>query len=380
MERQVGDKVKIKEDLKLGEFYGEYEYDNRKDEFKGQITTITEDNGDNYDLDIDAGKWCWTDEMLEDIVEQKENNCYNSNCQYMNSDNKCDINSINSCKAYVNKEFIFNVSEFKNKNIAINCKTEEEAGQLFDIFIKNRIQKWGNRDDVLINYTGWVENDTIYEYDDGIYVGTIDQYPEYVIYEFSEIDFSQVYNKESIDKVTLNNRTEEEFDITKTKYITREQLANRGFKTGDIVGDKCNYGIVYGNKVSYITAHCQETINPKAYCEIIPIELIENKCDIVKALSKFMYSNLKDYYGIKDYFIPIQEKPKQKPICKVEFVVDADNLREFILEDDDKVVENEIVAVHTGATWQYAKIKEIEKKYLFDYEINEYKKCRKLSN
>lgn len=63
---KVGDKVRIKKDLKDGEFYGEDFYNGEMDKYKGKIATIDKCiYNKKYRLDIDNHEWCWTDEMLE---------------------------------------------------------------------------------------------------------------------------------------------------------------------------------------------------------------------------------------------------------------------------------------------------------------------------
>lgn len=72
---KVGDKVKVREDLKCGEEYGKYTFSDAMDEFRGEIATIKHIDEEcdeiyrNYNLDIDNLRFCWTEEMFE-----KENN------------------------------------------------------------------------------------------------------------------------------------------------------------------------------------------------------------------------------------------------------------------------------------------------------------------
>ena len=68
MKYKVGDKVKIREDLIVGNKYGADTYVDDMEQYKGEITTVAKITDNNkYKLDID-GYWCWTDEMLEDCV------------------------------------------------------------------------------------------------------------------------------------------------------------------------------------------------------------------------------------------------------------------------------------------------------------------------
>lgn len=72
MKFKVGDKVRIRKDLEVGKMYGGLNIHEKKAEFLGKTTTVTAAWGREYSLDIDAGKWSWTDEMLEDVNEEAE--------------------------------------------------------------------------------------------------------------------------------------------------------------------------------------------------------------------------------------------------------------------------------------------------------------------
>lgn len=74
---KVGDKVKIKQDLVLGEFYNHCGYHAPMEKYAGKVATVTEvfdyEIGyPNYSLDIDKGKWFWDSEMLEPFNKKLE--------------------------------------------------------------------------------------------------------------------------------------------------------------------------------------------------------------------------------------------------------------------------------------------------------------------
>lgn len=76
---KVGDKVKIKQDLVLGEFYNHCGYHAPMEKYAGKVATITNVFQDsetevNYNLDIDKGKWFWDSEMLISAEEDKSYN------------------------------------------------------------------------------------------------------------------------------------------------------------------------------------------------------------------------------------------------------------------------------------------------------------------
>lgn len=69
MKHKIGDKVKIREDLIVGNTYGSDSFAEEMAQYKGKTATITDVYWDKYEIDIDDGSWCWTDEMLEDCVD-----------------------------------------------------------------------------------------------------------------------------------------------------------------------------------------------------------------------------------------------------------------------------------------------------------------------
>ena len=66
---EVGDKIRIREDLhrlgKDGVFDGNCGYDNDMRVYAGQVATITDVALSSYKIDIDYGKWYWTDDMID---------------------------------------------------------------------------------------------------------------------------------------------------------------------------------------------------------------------------------------------------------------------------------------------------------------------------
>ena len=69
---KVGDKVKVREDLIVGSYYGEQMFcGGYMETLKGRIATIVEVYDClSYDIDIDEEGWKWTEEMFE-IIEKE---------------------------------------------------------------------------------------------------------------------------------------------------------------------------------------------------------------------------------------------------------------------------------------------------------------------
>lgn len=82
---KVGDKVRIKEDLKVGCAYnGSCSFVLKMEKYKGKTAVIKkvyipvylnyivkDDNNYRYELDIDYGYWCWSSSMLEKVEDKK---------------------------------------------------------------------------------------------------------------------------------------------------------------------------------------------------------------------------------------------------------------------------------------------------------------------
>lgn len=72
MKFNVGDIVKIKENLEADKAYGGESFVYRMEEYRGKQARITDTNRPFYKLDIDDGRWNWTDGMLEPVPKKYE--------------------------------------------------------------------------------------------------------------------------------------------------------------------------------------------------------------------------------------------------------------------------------------------------------------------
>ena len=75
MRYKVGDKVRIREDLIIGELYDDFTFVDDIIKYKGKVATITSVRLfiDCYSIDLDNGTWRWTDEMFEDVENTSKN-------------------------------------------------------------------------------------------------------------------------------------------------------------------------------------------------------------------------------------------------------------------------------------------------------------------
>ena len=70
MKYKVGDKVRVREDLIVDQWYGEDVFASGMVSFKGKIVTISNIESGFYILKEDSSRWSWTDEMFSEKVSQ----------------------------------------------------------------------------------------------------------------------------------------------------------------------------------------------------------------------------------------------------------------------------------------------------------------------
>lgn len=82
MNLKAGDKVRIREDLKLREYLSsDSTYKaivvHKMMEYKGKVATIKRTHYVGINIDLDNGKWCRADTMFEEIEKEKVNETHN---------------------------------------------------------------------------------------------------------------------------------------------------------------------------------------------------------------------------------------------------------------------------------------------------------------
>lgn len=74
MKYKVGDKVRIRKDLIIGEEYDDFTFIDDMIKYKGKMATITSIRfSDCYTINLDGNSWRWTDEMFEDVPKNVNN-------------------------------------------------------------------------------------------------------------------------------------------------------------------------------------------------------------------------------------------------------------------------------------------------------------------
>ena len=70
MKYKVGDKVRVREDLIVDQWYGNDKFCSGMYSFEGQTVTIKIVKENKYLIEEDSGKWNWTDEMFSEKVSE----------------------------------------------------------------------------------------------------------------------------------------------------------------------------------------------------------------------------------------------------------------------------------------------------------------------
>ena len=71
MKYKIGDKVRVREDLVVDQWYGNDVFTPEMSSFKGQVVTITKIRENKYVIEEDHEDWHWTEEMFLPVIKYK---------------------------------------------------------------------------------------------------------------------------------------------------------------------------------------------------------------------------------------------------------------------------------------------------------------------
>lgn len=72
---KVGDKVRVRNDLVEYKLYGSFRFIDKMIKYKNKVAKIINIENNYMCIDLDDGKWCWSEEMLEKVKEDKMSKC-----------------------------------------------------------------------------------------------------------------------------------------------------------------------------------------------------------------------------------------------------------------------------------------------------------------
>ena len=96
MKYKVGDKVKVRSDLRVGKSYGEHAFVHDMFKFKGKIVTIESVWKRGYRIEEDT--YWWTDEMLEPVEEMTAEEAIRLQAEICVDSNNCESCPIGELK------------------------------------------------------------------------------------------------------------------------------------------------------------------------------------------------------------------------------------------------------------------------------------------
>lgn len=111
MKYKIGDKVKVRNDLKVFKRYGDKTFVERMEKYKGKLVTISEEFPGFYHIKEDKNEhWGWTEQMFESVVELTAEEAIKIQAEMCSSMNNCVI-----CPIYKEKDG-YSCESFKVEN------------------------------------------------------------------------------------------------------------------------------------------------------------------------------------------------------------------------------------------------------------------------
>lgn len=162
---KVGDMVKIRKDLVVGEKYGKSFFVKYMEEYQGKYVEITNQvSGTRYRIDVDMGTWNWTKEMFEPVCNNEIHITVKGldTTAILKENRKIIRRSVAKCNPTDefnfefgarlaidrlfenNKQKIkpsFDLKGFQNTKLVVNCKTDEES-KMFLGYLESKGFKW----------------------------------------------------------------------------------------------------------------------------------------------------------------------------------------------------------------------------------------------
>ncbi len=115
MKYKVGDKVKVRSDLRVGKSYGEHAFVHDMFKFKGKIVTIESVWKQGYRIEEDT--YWWTDEMLEPVEEMTAEEAIRLQAEMCTSNRMCSSCPIGEMKREVNLDCTIFISKYPKRVI-----------------------------------------------------------------------------------------------------------------------------------------------------------------------------------------------------------------------------------------------------------------------
>ena len=312
----------------------------------------------------------------------------------------------------------FNKEWYRDNDIVINFKTEEEVNKFINELAKVEITEWSCGDELKLNnrFCSY-KFETCYrlEQDYTISYCSINYFKkDYTILKFSDLEFEDGINHLSLEDVGLdkdflkNILNEDDLgyeeldnsfnklpDIVSNSIIKKSEpiietntpikrtilMEDVELNNGDIVKSKDEIiGIIVGDCVSWNNGRWHDSLNDLDLEWIIPTEKLSHNYGY--EVSQLLFKNeLKD--NLKDLIIHIQDKPKEiktrtVEVFSVKFCKTDLGLSHFISDSEEIFLADIISPIRGEYEDLYGEVINIQCKELSEEELKSYNKIIKI--
>ena len=279
----------------------------------------------------------------------------------------------------------FSKEWYRDNDIVINCRTEEEANKFIEELAKVEVTEWGSNNELKLNSKfNSYKSETCYRLEQDYtvtYCGiNFFEKEDYSIIKFSDLEFESkaLINSRTVDK--LEPSVETNTPIKRT--ILRESVE---LKNGDvfeiIYSNVKSIGIVIDDHVLYNDGTWDGLDITKNITWIIYGEDIKSM-SIGHEISQLLFKNKLDD-ELEDFITYLIDKPKE-PVKKtvevftVRFCKTESGMSHYISDSEEIFVEDIVSPIRGEYEDLYGEVINIQYKELSEEELKSYNKVTKI--
>ena len=303
----------------------------------------------------------------------------------------------------------FNKEWYRDNDIVINCRTEEECNKFIEELAKVGVTEWGSSEELKLNNRfNFHKSETCYRLEQNYavtYCGINFFEKDYSIIKFSDLEFeSDVIDKylktmtdtkiEDYKALTNNHTVDKPEPIIETREQHKRTILRESVElnNGDVVAVRSYlenskpfcYGIILNNNILY---------NDGDFDKIDSLQDIIDK-DLVWYIKAEDYISLGGYISellfrdelddvLKDLIIHVQDKPKEPikktvEIFEVKFRKSGTITTPFISDDESIFMKNVVSPISGIYADRYGTVENIIYDKLTQEQINTYDKIIKI--
>lgn len=304
----------------------------------------------------------------------------------------------------------FNKEWYRDNDIVINCRTEEEADKFINELAKVEITEWSSSDELKLNNRfNSYKSETCYrlEQDYTISYCSINYFrKDYTILKFSDLEFEDMLNEDDLGYEEFDNNFNKLPDIVSNSILkkpepiieTREQHKRTILResvelnNGDVIAVQSHldnseslcYGIILNNNILYNDGGFDRIDSLQ---DIIDEDLVmyvkaEDYIYLGGYISELLFTDELDDV-LKDLIIHVQDKPKEPikktvEIFEVKFRKSGTITTPFISDDETIFTKNVVSPISGIYANRYGTVENIIYNKLTQEQINTYDKIIKI--